>query len=114
MGQRFTPAQQFPVNPGDLVQGLQKLLVSLDPLAGLEDLGLALEQESSHLAFGQTAAQIKEGAMLWSLAAMAVGAATLEEAFQKGGVEEVGGQFEGLEQADFALAQGQGGEAREF
>jgi hypothetical protein len=97
-----------------LVQGLQKLLVSLDTVAGLEDLGRALEQESSHLAFGQTAAQIKEGAMLLALAAMAIGAAALEEAFQKGGMDEVGRQFERLEQAGFALAQSQGGEALEF
>jgi hypothetical protein len=114
MGQGFTPAQQFPINPGDLVQGLQKLLVSLDPVAGLEDLGLAFEQEGSHLAFRQTAAQIKEGAMLWTLAAMAIRAATLEEAFQKGSMNEVGRQFERLEQADFALAQSQSGEALEF
>jgi hypothetical protein len=45
---------------------------------------------------------------------MAIGAAALEEAFQKGGVDEVGRQCEGLEQAGLALAQGQGGEALEF
>jgi hypothetical protein len=80
----------------------------------LEDLGLPFEQERSHLALCQTAAQIKEGAMFLALAATAIGTAALEEAFQKGGMNEVGGQFEGLEQAGFALAQRQGGEALEF
>jgi hypothetical protein len=45
---------------------------------------------------------------------MAIGAAALEETLLKGGTEEVGGQLGVLEEAGFALAQGQGGEALEL
>jgi hypothetical protein len=74
-----------------LVEAFQELLVSLDSVAGLEDLGLLFEQQSSHLSFGQATAQIKEGAVFVARSAMAIGAATFEKALQKGGVKGVGG-----------------------
>jgi len=48
-----------------------------------------------------------------ALLAMTVGAAAFEETLLEGGMQEVGGQLEGVEQAGLALAQGEGGEALE-
>lgn len=103
------PAEEFPVNPGDLLQVRQKLLVVLHALAALGDLGGLLELEGTHLTLGQTSAEVKEGAVLVALLAMTVGAATLEEALLEGGVQEVGGELGGLEEPGFALPQSQGG-----
>jgi hypothetical protein len=58
-----------------LVEAFQELLVGLNPTAPLDDLGWLFEQESSHLAFRQAAAQVEKGAVFFTLAAMAVGAA---------------------------------------
>jgi hypothetical protein len=97
-----------------LVQGLECFVVSLDAAAGLEDLGFSFKQDGAHLSFGQTAAQVKEGAMLFPLAAMAVSTATFEETLQEGGTDQVRGQLEGLEEVGLALAQSQSGKALEF
>jgi hypothetical protein len=97
-----------------LVQAFQELLVGLNTAAPLEDLGGLFEQEGSHLAFGQAAAQVIKRAVFFALAAMAIGAAAWEEAFQEGGVNGVGRQGEGPQEQSLALAQGEGGEALEF
>jgi hypothetical protein len=91
---------------------LEHLLVRLDAVARLENLPFAFEQEGPHLALGQAAAQVEEGAVFFALAAMAIGAAAFEETFQEGGVDEIRGQLAGLEQAGLALAQSQGGKGR--
>jgi hypothetical protein len=101
-------AKQFPIDPGKLLQALQELSVRLDAAPGLDDLGLFLEQQSAHLALGQTSAQIKKGAMFFALAAMTIGAAAFEEAFEEGGMDRLGGHFEGLEEMGLTLAEGQG------
>jgi hypothetical protein len=107
-------AEQFPVDPGKLVQAFQELLVGLHPATALKDLGLVFEQEGSHLTFGQAAAQVEEGAVFLALMAMAIGVATFEEAFQEGGMDGIGREGEGAQEVSFALAQGEGGEALEF
>src|SRR5208282_102216 len=114
MGQGVASAQQLPIDLGKLIQARQRLLVSFDTAAGLADLWFAFEQQSAHLSPGQAAAQIEERAVPFPLAAVAIGPAAFEEALQEGGVDGVGRQPEGLEQAGLALAQGQGGEASEF
>src|SRR5271169_2009763 len=111
MGQGVASAQQFPIELGKLIQALQRLLVSLDAAARLADLRFAFEQQGAHLSLGKAAAQIEERAVLFPLAAVAIGPAAFEEAFQKGGVDGVGRPLEGLQQAGLAPAQGQGGEA---
>lgn len=89
-------------------------MVSLDTATGLEDLGFSFEQDGAHLPFGEATAQVKEGTMLLALAAMAVWTAAFEETLQEGGMDQIRGQLEGLEQVRLALAQGQGGKAVEF
>jgi hypothetical protein len=96
-----------------LVQTIQELLESLNPVAGLEDLGGLFEQQSSHLAFGQATAQIKKGAVFLARSAMAIGAATFEKALQKGGVQGVGRKGEGAQEMSFTLTQGEGRETFE-
>ena len=110
----MVPAQQLPVYPGELVEGGQEFLIRLDAVARLQDLGFSLKQESPHPAFGQAAAQVEERTMFIALAAMAIGAATGEEAFEEGGMDNIWGKLEGVEQTGLALAQGQGGKALEF
>jgi hypothetical protein len=97
-----------------LVEALQELLVGLDSVAGLEDLGGLFKQQASHLPFGQAAAQIKEGTVFVAGSAVAIGAATFEKALQKGGVQGVGRKGEGAQEVGFAQAEGEGGKALEF
>ena len=52
--------------------------------------------------------------MFFALAAVAIGAAAFEEAFQKGGVNGIGRQNEGAQEMCFALAQGERGKAFEL
>jgi hypothetical protein len=107
-------AEQFPVNPGELVEALQELLVGLDAVAGLLDLRLLFEQQGSHLPFGQAAAQIEEGAVFLAGSAVAIGAATLEKALQEGGAKGIGWEGQRAQEMGFALTQGKGREAFEL
>jgi hypothetical protein len=97
-----------------LVQVLQELLVGCHALARLEDLGGFFEQEGAHLPFRQTAAEVEKGAVLVALSTVTVGAAAFEETFQKGGVNRILREGEGVQETGFALTQGEGGEAFEF
>jgi len=97
-----------------LVEVFQKLLVGRDTVAGLEDLGRLFEQQRSHLPFGQAAAEIKERAVFVARSAMAIGAAALEKALQKGGVNRIGREGETAQEMNFALTQGEGGEMWEI
>jgi len=91
------------------------LAVGLDRLAGLGDLSVGFEQQAAHATFGQAAVEVEEGAVLVALMTGALGAPAGQEPFQQGGVNEVGRQLEGAQQAvSFALAQSQGGEARDW
>jgi len=101
-------AEQLPVNPGELVEAFQELLVCLHAVAPLEDLGLPFEQEGAHLPLGQAAAQIEERAMWVAGSAVAIGSATFEKALQEGGVQGIGGEAEGAQEMSFALTQGEG------
>jgi hypothetical protein len=89
-------------------------LIGLDPVAGLEDLALSFEQQSSHLPFGQATAQIEEGAVFIACAATAIGPAAFKKALQEGGVKGVGRKGEGAQETGFALTQGKGGETFEL
>jgi len=97
-----------------LVEAVQELLVSLDPVARLEDLGRLFEQEGSHLPFGQAAADVEEGAVFVARSAVAIRPTTFEEALQKGGVKGIGREGEGAQEMSFALTQGEGREAFEL
>ena len=108
------PAEQFPVNPGELVEAVQELLVGLDTVARLEDLGRLFEQQGSHLPFGQAATKIEEGAVFLARSAVTIGPATFEKALQKGGVDGVGREGESVQEMSFALTQSEGREASEL
>jgi hypothetical protein len=83
-------------------------------LACLVDLVGGFEQERLHLAFGETAVEIKERAVLGTAGvAAAIGLAALEEPLDQGGVKDPGGQLEGAQEVGLSLAQGQGGSALE-
>jgi hypothetical protein len=97
-----------------LVEAFQELLVGLNSVAGLLDLGRLFEQQGSHLAFGQAAAQIKEGAVFLAGSAVAIEVATFEKALQKGGMKGIGREGERAQEMSFALTQGEGGEALEL
>jgi hypothetical protein len=83
-------------------------------LAGLGDLSVGFEQQAAHATFGQAAVEVEEGAVLVALMTGALGAPAGQEPFQQGGVNEVGRQLEGAQAVSFALAQSQGGEARDW
>jgi hypothetical protein len=97
-----------------LVEVFQELLIGRDTVAGLEDLGRLFEQQRSHLPFGQAAAEIKERAVFVARSAMAIGAAALEKALQKGGVDRIGREGQGAQEVGFALTQDEGREALEL
>jgi len=89
-----------------LVELFQELLVGINAVAGLEDLGLLFEQEGAHLPFGQTAAEVEKGAVLLPLSAVAVGVATFEKALEKGSVNCIGWEGECAQEMSLALTQG--------
>jgi len=97
-----------------LVESCEHLAVGLDRLAGLGDLSVGFEQQAAHATFGQAAVEVEEGAVLVALMTGALGAPAGQEPFQQGGVNEVGRQLEGAQAVSFALAQSQGGEARDW
>jgi hypothetical protein len=87
-----------------LVEAFQDLFIGLNPVAGLEDLGRLFEKQGSHLPSGQAAAQIEKGAVFFAGSAVAVGAATSQEALQEGGVkgiENASGGVNPLNRDDF-------------
>ncbi len=102
------------VNLADLVEHLLDVRVSREAVAGLLDLVRGFEQERLELAFGETAVEIKEGAVFRTgTVAVAVGFATLHETLDEGGVEDFWGKLKRAQQVGLALAQGQGGGAGE-
>jgi hypothetical protein len=105
----FVAPQQFQIDPGELVERFEQLAVSLDRRTGLGNLGVGLEQQAAHAAFGQAAVEVEEGAVFVALMARALGPATGQEPFEQGGVDEVRWQLEGTQELSLALAQGQGG-----
>jgi hypothetical protein len=104
-------AQQFQVDPGKLVESLQQLTVGLNRLTSLGELRVGFKQQAAHTTFGEASIEIKEGAMLFALMAGALGPSAGQEPFQQRGVNKVGRQLEGTQEAGFALAQSQGGKA---
>jgi hypothetical protein len=106
-------AKQFPVNPGELVEVFQELLVGRHALASLQDLSVLFEEEGAHLPLRQAAAQVEKGAVFFTLLAVAIGAAAFEESLQERGVKGVGWESQRAQEMGLALAQGEGGEAFE-
>ena len=101
------------IDLADFIEPLLHLGVSGHTLAGLVELGCGFEQERLHLAFGEAAVQIIEGAVFGAGGgvAVAVGFAACEETLDEGGVEELWGELKGAQQMRLALAQGEGGSA---
>jgi hypothetical protein len=108
------PAEQFPVNPRELVQAFQQMLVGFHPVARLQDLGGLFEQQGSHLPLGQATAQIEERPVLLARLAVAIRPATFKEALQKGGVQGLGREGESVQEVSFALTQGESREVFEL
>jgi hypothetical protein len=104
------------VNLADFIESLLHLGVSRHTLAGLVDLGRRLEQERLHLAFGEAAIEIIEGAVfgVWVSVAVTVGLATLHETLDQGRVEDLRRELEGTQEMNLAVAQSECGGAFEW
>jgi hypothetical protein len=50
--ERISAAEQFPINPGELIELFQEALIGLHTTAALGDLRLLFEEEALHLALG--------------------------------------------------------------
>jgi len=92
------------IDLADLVEQPLHLGISGHTLTCLVDLVWGFKQQRLHLALGEAAVEIKEGAVLGAAGvAVAIGFATLEESLDQGGVQEVGGQFKGAQELGLAL-----------
>lgn len=103
------------VNLADFIESLLHLGIRRHALTGLVDLGRGLEQERLHLAFGEAAIEIIKGAVLggWVVVAVAVGLATLHEALDQGGAEDLGRKLERAQEMSLAVTQSEYGGAFE-
>ena len=96
------------IDLADLIEHLLDLGIGGHTLPGLSNLAGRLQQERLHLAFGEAAVEIKEGAVFGTAGvAVTIGFATFEKALDQGGVEHLRSQFKGGQQMRLALAQGQ-------
>ena len=95
------------IDLADFIEHPLNLRISGQTLPRLVDLGGRFQQQRLHLPFGKAAVEIKERTMLGpGGVAVAVGLATVEEALDQRGVEDLWGELKGAQQVSLALAQG--------
>ena len=109
----FLPAQQLPVNVGDLLQPLFHLVIVFDPAADLLDL-IGGHRAAGSMGLVQGDAQIPGWPMPLATGAFAIRLAAGQVAFHQRAAQDLAERRQKFRQALAATAQGQHGELRQL